>query len=482
MGRRNLALLVGTLSVALGVGGSSPALGGNGAAPGQQVPANVSPPSVSGTAQLGSTLSASTGTWTPNGIKYAYEWLRCDSTGANCVAIGGSTGTDLAVGSDLLGATVRVMVMASNQNGTAAATSASTADVTSPIAVPTTTSTTATTTTAAPTTTTATTTTAAATTTTAATATTTTATTTAAATTTSTTVTTASSPYAVEHFDGGLSIPSFWYFSPNGYFLSWPGDGVSGLSARVTPCAAASPGVCSNGTTIADSSTDAQLVGVESTVQSAECALVHAGYGSGDCSTTAAVGQAGVETWYRFHVRFPSGYAPTPGTQNTLWELHVDRGTERDANYIDGSTLLGVAAAGDPSVLCPGSPRFCTTPGGSPHLMLQVAGGLDSAPLYPDQIHRFTAAATLSLGHWYDVVLHFVFSPDSSVGYVQWWVDGVKQVDSHLATQYQRKNGSLGYGEDIGLYNYRYIADWAAPVDYDELSWGPTATSIGFTR
>jgi hypothetical protein len=286
----------------------------------------------------------------------------------------------------------------------------------------------------------------------------------------------------VERFDGVLSNPAFWYFSPTSYFPIWPTDGELNQAARVTACAVSSPGVCVDGAVTSTSSTYGQLAGIESHVTSTKCSLVQAGYASGDCSTTGAVGRAGDETWYRYKMRFPSSYKPTPGTQNVTWELHVDRGTEADAKGNVTSTLITVSAGGDPRVLCSGVPRFCTTPGTRPSMILQVAGGLDTKPLYPAQVHRYAGRHPVVLGHWYDVVLHFVFSPDPRVGHVQWWLDGVKQIDTHVSTQYQRRDGTLGYFEDIGVYNYRYWANWASSIDYDELSWGPTSGSVRFTR
>ena len=54
-------------------------------------PVNTSPPVISGTAQVGSTLQASTGTWSPAPSSYEYTWYRCDSAGGNCTTSPTST-------------------------------------------------------------------------------------------------------------------------------------------------------------------------------------------------------------------------------------------------------------------------------------------------------------------------------------------------------------------------------------------------------
>jgi hypothetical protein len=90
-------------------------------------PANTAPPAISGTAQGGLTLTASTGSWsgtTP--MSFAYQWRRCDSAGANCADIAGATGsTYVPVGADTAH-TLRVLVTATNGGGSAPATSAQT--------------------------------------------------------------------------------------------------------------------------------------------------------------------------------------------------------------------------------------------------------------------------------------------------------------------------------------------------------------------
>jgi hypothetical protein len=81
-------------------------------------PANSSPPTISGSAIVGSTLTGSIGTWVGDGpITYLYDWLRCDNDGNACKAIGGKTQkTYKAVQADV-GKRLRVRVIASNSRG-----------------------------------------------------------------------------------------------------------------------------------------------------------------------------------------------------------------------------------------------------------------------------------------------------------------------------------------------------------------------------
>jgi hypothetical protein len=94
-------------------------------------PSNTSLPTISGTAQDNQTLTADHGNWsgtTP--ISYAYMWLRCDSSGANCVDNGGASQTYHVSSSDV-GHKLRVNVTATNSKGSDTAKSDPTAVVTS---------------------------------------------------------------------------------------------------------------------------------------------------------------------------------------------------------------------------------------------------------------------------------------------------------------------------------------------------------------
>jgi hypothetical protein len=100
-------------------------------------PTNTALPSISGTAQDGQTLSASTGSWSGSPTSYAYQWQRCDNAGAGCAAITGATSSSYAVQTGDVSSTLRVTVTASSNAGSATAVSAQTAVVASaPAAAP----------------------------------------------------------------------------------------------------------------------------------------------------------------------------------------------------------------------------------------------------------------------------------------------------------------------------------------------------------
>ncbi|HZT85641.1 MAG TPA: hypothetical protein VE984_09510 [Gaiellaceae bacterium] len=92
-------------------------------------PQPKTPPQISGTAEVGLTLVATRGTWKNNPTTFHFAWLRCDATGAACLAIGGATAKIYTVTAADVGHTLRVSVTARNSSGSTTATSAATAVV-----------------------------------------------------------------------------------------------------------------------------------------------------------------------------------------------------------------------------------------------------------------------------------------------------------------------------------------------------------------
>jgi len=98
------------------------ALPAGGGAVTQAAPTNTAEPRISGTATVGSTLTASQGSWNGSPTSFAYQWVRCPSggglpSGADCAAIGGATTTKYVVAAADVDHRLRVRVTASNADG-----------------------------------------------------------------------------------------------------------------------------------------------------------------------------------------------------------------------------------------------------------------------------------------------------------------------------------------------------------------------------
>jgi hypothetical protein len=101
-------------------------------------PQNTAEPTISGRAEEGRRLTASTGSWTgPGPITYSYRWVRCGADGglpdgSNCANIPGATSRrhDLRRGD--VGFRIRVRVTATNRDGSRTAASNPTAVVVGP--------------------------------------------------------------------------------------------------------------------------------------------------------------------------------------------------------------------------------------------------------------------------------------------------------------------------------------------------------------
>jgi hypothetical protein len=77
-------------------------------------PSNDVPPTISGTAQDGQTLSIQGNAWSGAGpFTLAYQWFRCNEAGGGCILIAGATLVTYTLTSADVGATIRVQVTGS---------------------------------------------------------------------------------------------------------------------------------------------------------------------------------------------------------------------------------------------------------------------------------------------------------------------------------------------------------------------------------
>ncbi len=91
------------------------------------LPHNVGAPAIAGTAKRTLTLTASAGTWTPAGATFAYQWQRDEGDGFEDIA--SATAASYVLVTADVDATIRVVVTATNVDGSTTAASAPTTTV-----------------------------------------------------------------------------------------------------------------------------------------------------------------------------------------------------------------------------------------------------------------------------------------------------------------------------------------------------------------
>jgi hypothetical protein len=93
-------------------------------------PVNTALPTISGTTQVGQILTAGNGTWTNSPTTFAYQWLRCNGGGNACSNVANGTQKTYTLVAADAGRTIRVRVTATNADGSTAAESDKTAQIT----------------------------------------------------------------------------------------------------------------------------------------------------------------------------------------------------------------------------------------------------------------------------------------------------------------------------------------------------------------
>jgi hypothetical protein len=242
--------------------------------------------------------------------------------------------------------------------------------------------------------------------------------------------------YFSDNFDSGIA--SLWQATParsTGLFLTQPGNGGNAVGLQTTG-ASYSPNT-------------GQLTSLWLTAGQA-----YSGWNS-------ALGKPvnGVDRWYRQHFRFPAGeYTPTPTEWNWLVEWHDDDHTSSYGACC--STAIGVF---NDSFL-------------SKALIFRLAGGNSSSPTYDYSCKL--PANSLQYDHWYDSIEHIYWSTSSTVGRVEWWLDGVQICSRNFPTLFSNPDGTISYNT-FGIYNYHAYSSSDSRVDYDNVSIGSSRASVG---
>ena len=102
-------------------------------------PAVVTAPQVTGEAQVGQTLTAGAGSWTGSPTTFAFQWSRCDSSGAACTQLPGATASSYVLTPGDIGTTLSLVVTATGKGGSQSAGAPTTAVIAAalvPAAVP----------------------------------------------------------------------------------------------------------------------------------------------------------------------------------------------------------------------------------------------------------------------------------------------------------------------------------------------------------
>ena len=404
-------------------------------------PADTSPPTISGTPLVGSALTASRGSWSGSPTGYSYQWRHCDSSGANCANLGGATASSYIPASGDVGATVRVVVTASNADGATSASSAQTGMVAAAPAGP-----------QLP----------------------------------PPTYPTAYEPlYPTNASFAPFTSPA-WSTSGGGFDGNATGQPTSGYFQVVqTPNEAQLPFDLPYSYKLSiDGSAHASYDSVN------QRSNIYA-FPSGSANGTDGRSHAyqGSDAWYRDFVYLDSNYQPNPNTSfNWLIEMH---------NWPDGPCCANLSFGVDTGTESPGSGNrlaLRVLGGGSPgNGVDQLADrNANDNPTPAGFYKQWFDLAPMQRQHWYDIVFHVLWTYQDA-GLVQVWIDGNQVVNvSGVPTLYYYgidNNSSLSGNTPGPGRGYFMLSNYRSGSGYTALSTvydtgtliGPTTASIGGT-
>jgi hypothetical protein len=123
----------------------------------------------------------------------------------------------------------------------------------------------------------------------------------------------------------------------------------------------------------------------------------------------------GVQSWWRWSTYFPTGFHPNSGGWNvfTQWQS--------TSNSCPPPIAFEIANYSRP-----------------PKIRLHLNGGTLNLSTCRASQTRYWTFATLRRNRWYNFVFHVKWSPSSSIGFVQLWVNGRRRIPkTHTATLYR---------------------------------------------
>jgi hypothetical protein len=187
------------------------------------------------------------------------------------------------------------------------------------------------------------------------------------------------------------------------------------------------------------------------------------------------MGQEGQENWEHFRILFLSrgdAYSPAPGNWNWIAQHHND---PRYKPFIQSGAIQAerpeLAWGIDTKGNLPNGERATA-------LFMVIRGG-DDRNQGKETETRIHANSPLQYDHWYDFLVHVIWSHDPRKGLVEWLLDGNTIFVSHIANLWQRPDGSTDH-VNFEFSNYRVHATWYSTIYFSRVKIGASREAVSF--